>query len=67
MTFLLFLASLAALESILRSNPSHPHPRDRSDEPRDIPATEGLHLLAHAVEQEGRGKAVGHVGEKLAK
>ena len=67
MTFLLFLASLAALEYVLRRNPSRPAPRNRFDEPRDIRATAGLHSLAQALEQHGRGKSVGQTEEKLAK
>ena len=67
MTFLLFLVSLAALEYILRRNPSRPRPGDRYDEPGDVPASMGLHSLAQAVEEHGSGKPVGHSEEKLLK
>jgi hypothetical protein len=57
MTFLLFLASLAALEYVVRQSPSRPE-RSRRAEPPETASAEGLHSLAQAIEQHGRGEPV---------
>jgi len=76
MTFLLFLASLAVLESILhRDRPGSHHQTEKKEVPLnktagdDLAEGPGLLSLAQAVERHGRGETIGTIdhGEAVHK
>jgi hypothetical protein len=69
MTFLLFLASLAALEFIVRRSTTTPGNRNKEAQPQkvkrhDVNSEPGLMALAHAVEQQGSGQMVDPTGQE---
>ena len=69
MTFLLFLASLVALEFIVRrSNAIRGKTTDQVPpqeiKRRDVNSEPGLMALAHAVEQQGSGQIVDPTGQE---
>jgi hypothetical protein len=73
MTFLLFLASVAALECILhRDRPGSTQTTEtkqndfRKTSPHESPSGSGLAALSEAVDRQGHGKAVGTLDNEAA-
>jgi hypothetical protein len=67
MTFLLFLASLVALDFIVRrsgATPGKVQAPPREAKRRDVNSEPGLMALAHAVEQQGSGQIVDPTGQE---
>ena len=69
MTFLLFLASLVALEFIVSRSRTTPRETNEQAPPqavkrRDVNSEPGLIALAHALERQGSGQMVDPTGQE---